>query len=334
MGRAEVVNAALASIESYAGQARIISEPEVIDVIPSGAFSVDQLLGCCGYPRGRIAEIFGDESCGKTTAALHLIVEAQKRGHICCFVDAEHAYDASYAKLLGVDIENLLVLEPRTGEDAFAMLDTLLDNGVGVVVVDSVAGLTPGAELESCIDMEANTGQGAMMSKGLRQLSAKVKKRNALVLFTNQVRYSKNDHGDFYKTTPGGNALKFYASIRLNISNIGSIKNDDDLVIGFNASISSFKNKMGVPNRTAVVPIIYNLGFDRLTDLVNVALNLGVIERTGCEEFIYKSAIVATSFESMVLALSSNTDRRDSIAKEVKSKIVYKPESFRPSFNR
>jgi len=257
------------------------SEVQPVDVIPTGSVALDVALGCGGLPRGRIIEIYGPESSGKTTLTLHAIAEAQRAGGVCAFIDAEHALDTDYARRLGVDLEDLLVSQPDCGEQALEITDTLVRTGaIDLIVVDSVAALTPRAEIEG--DMgDAHMGlQARLMSQALRKLTAQISKTRTVVIFINQLRQKIGVVYGNPETTTGGNALKFYCSVRLDIRRKQSLKRGDE-VIGSQCKVKVVKNKMAPPFREAEFDILYGTGIHKLGELVDTGEKLGLVEKSG-----------------------------------------------------
>jgi recombination protein RecA len=277
---------ALSQIERQFGKGTVMRLGDAgvardIESVSTGSLGLDIALGVGGLPRGRVVEIYGPESSGKTTLALHAIAEAQKKGGCAAFVDAEHALDPQYAAKLGVDIDNLLVSQPDTGEQALEITDMLVRSGaVDVVVVDSVAALAPKAEIEG--DMgDSHVGlQARLMSQALRKLTANIRRSNTLVIFINQIRMKIGVMFGSPETTTGGNALKFYASVRLDIRRIGSIKKGDE-VIGSETRVKVVKNKVAPPFKQAEFEILYNEGISRLGEIIELGVTAGLIEKAG-----------------------------------------------------
>jgi len=280
----EKVAATLATIEKQFGKGAImrLGEREVVDhpVTPSGSLTLDLALGIGGYPKGRLVEIFGPESSGKTTLSLHAIAEAQKAGGIAAFIDAEHALDTTYAARLGVKTDDLLVSQPDTGEQALEIVDMLVAGGVDMLVIDSVAALVPRAEIEGDMGDSHMGLQARLMSQAMRKLTAQVARQMATVIFINQIRHKIGVVFGSPETTTGGNALKFYASVRLDIRRIGAIKRGNDIV-GNRTRVKVVKNKMAPPFRSVEFDIIYGDGVCRATEVIDMALEAGVMEKSG-----------------------------------------------------
>jgi recombination protein RecA len=286
VGRDKAIDLAVSTIEKQFGKGSIMRlgegmAPPEVQVIPSGSLGLDIALGVGGLPRGRIMEIYGPESSGKTTLALHVVAEAQKTGGICAFVDAEHALDVGYARKLGVRTDDLLVSQPDCGEQALEITEMLVRSGaVDVIVVDSVAALTPRAELEGEMG-DAHVGlQARLMSQALRKLTGTISKSNTLVVFINQIRMKIGVMFGNPETTTGGNALKFYASIRLDIRRVGALK-DGEKVVGNRTRVKVVKNKMAPPFREVEFDILYGEGISHEGDLVDLGAESGVVEKSG-----------------------------------------------------
>ncbi len=285
MDKSKALDAALSQIERHFGKGSIMRlgkrEKVDIDTIPSGSLGLDIALGIGGLPRGRVVEIYGPESSGKTTLALHVIAEAQKRGGTCAFVDAEHALDASYARKLGVDIDNLLISQPDTGEQALEIADTLVRSGaVDILVIDSVAALVPRAELDGEMGDVQPGSQARLMSQALRKLTSSISRSNTMVVFINQIRMKIGVMYGSPETTSGGNALKFYASVRLDIRRIGVIKERDE-VVGNSTRVKVVKNKLAPPFKQVEFDIMYGEGISKMGELVDLGLKAGVVEKSG-----------------------------------------------------
>jgi recombination protein RecA len=286
MDKNKALDAAVQQIERAFGKGSIMrlgskQIDETIDVIPSGSLGLDIALGIGGLPRGRIVEIYGPESSGKTTLALHAIAEAQKRGGTCAFVDAEHALDPTYARKLGVDIDNLLISQPDAGEQALEICDTLVRSGaIDVLVIDSVAALVPRAELEGEMG-DTHVGLHArLMSQALRKLTSNVSKSNTMLVFLNQIRLKIGVMFGNPETTTGGNALKFYASIRMEIRRVGSIK-ERDQIVGNQTRVKVVKNKLAPPFREVEFDIMYGEGISKVGELIDLGVKANVVEKSG-----------------------------------------------------
>jgi recombination protein RecA len=281
----KALDAALAQIERAFGKGSIMKlgqrEALEIEAISTGSLGLDIALGIGGLPKGRIVEIYGPESSGKTTLALHCVAEAQKKGGACAFVDAEHALDPAYAKKLGVDIDNLLISQPDAGEQALEIADTLVRSGaIDVLVIDSVAALVPRAELEGEMGDALPGLQARLMSQALRKLTASISKSNTLVIFINQIRMKIGVMFGSPETTTGGNALKFYASVRLDIRRIGALK-DKDEVVGNATRVKVVKNKVAPPFKVVEFDIMYGEGVSKVGELIDLGEKAGVVEKSG-----------------------------------------------------
>jgi recombination protein RecA len=283
--KAEGLAEALAEINQRFGEGAIMKLDAVthvnVDAVPTGALSLDLALGIGGVPRGRVIEIFGGESSGKTTLALHIVAEAQKLGGTCAFVDAEHAMDPEYAGKIGVDMKSLLISQPDSGEQALQIVETLVSSkAVDIIVVDSVAALTPKAEIEGEIGDHHIALQARLMSQALRKLTSIVARTNTIIVFLNQTRMKIGVFFGNPETTPGGMALKFYASVRINLKRIAQIKKGEN-VIGSRVKAQIVKNKVAAPFKTAEFDIYYNEGISKSADLLALALKYGVVKKTG-----------------------------------------------------
>jgi recombination protein RecA len=284
--KTKALDAALSQIERAFGKGSIMrlgknQKAVEIETISTGSLSLDIALGVGGLPRGRVIEIYGPESSGKTTLSLHVIAEAQKRGGVCAFVDAEHALDTGYARKLGVNLEDLLVSQPDTGEQALEITDTLVRSGaVDVLVVDSVAALTPRAEIEGEMGEVQPGLQARLMSQALRKLTASISRSNTMVIFINQIRMKIGVMYGSPETTTGGNALKFYASVRLDIRRIGALK-DRDETIGNQTRVKVVKNKVAPPFKQVEFDIMYGEGISKNGELIDLGVKAGVVEKSG-----------------------------------------------------
>jgi recombination protein RecA len=287
-----------------------------IQAISTGSLGLDVALGIGGLPKGRIVEIYGPESSGKTTLALHVVAEAQKTGGACAFVDAEHALDPVYAKKLGVNIDDLLISQPDAGEQALEIADTLVRSGaISVLVIDSVAALVPRAELEGDMGDSHMGLQARLMSQALRKLTSSISKSNCLVIFINQIRQKIGIMFGNPETTSGGNALKFYASVRLDIRRIGAIKDKDD-IIGNQTRVKVVKNKVAPPFRTVEFDIMYGEGISKNGEIVDLGVSAEIVEKSG-SWFSYNEQRIGQGRENVKKFLAENPE----IAKEIEDKI-------------
>jgi recombination protein RecA len=324
--RQTALNNALAQIERQFGKGSIMRMGEIqermsFEVIPSGSIALDLALGVGGFPRGRIIEIYGPESSGKTTLALHAIAEAQKGGGTAAFVDVEHALDPNYAAALGVDLDNLLVSQPDTGEQALEITDMLVrSNAVDIVVIDSVAALTPRAEIEGEMG-EMQVGLHArLMSQALRKLTGNIKRSNTIVVFINQIRMKIGVMFGNPETTTGGNALKFYASVRLDIRRIGAIKSGEE-VTGNMTRVKVVKNKVAPPFREAEFEIMYGQGISREGEIIELASAQGIIEKSGAW-YAYKGSRIGQGKDNARAYLQSNKEVAREIEDQVRARLL------------
>ncbi|OGF84273.1 recombinase RecA [Candidatus Giovannonibacteria bacterium RIFCSPLOWO2_01_FULL_45_140] len=290
-----------------------------VDVIPTGSLSLDMALGVGGVPRGRIIEIFGPESSGKTTLALHVVSEAQKKDGICAFVDAEHALDPDYAKKIGVNVDDLLISQPDTGEQALEIIESLVRSGkVDVVVVDSVAALTPKAEIEGDMGQQHMGLQARLMSQALRKLTAIVAKSNTIVIFLNQIRMKIGIMFGNPETTPGGNALKFYCSVRIDLRRLAQIKKGED-IIGNRVKAKIVKNKVAPPFRIAEFDILYNEGISYEGDLLGLGEKYGVVTKSGAS-YSFGDTSLGRGYDAARQFLKENKKIASDLVKAIKEK--------------
>ena len=291
-----------------------------VDVVPTGSISLDAAVGIGGYPQGRIIEIYGPESSGKTTLTLHAVAECQKQGGVAAFVDAEHALDVNYARALGVNIEELLVSQPDTGEQALEIADMLVrSNAIDLIVIDSVAALTPRAELEGEMG-DSHVGlQARLMSQALRKLTGTLSKSNCCLFFINQIRLKIGVMFGSPETTSGGNALKFYASMRLDIRRIGALKQGQSIV-GNRTRVKVVKNKLAPPFREAEFDIMYGTGISREGDLVDLGVDIGVVDKSG-SWYSYDGERLGQGRENAKATLAEHTDLRDRIEAQVREHL-------------
>jgi recombination protein RecA len=310
--KSKALDAALSQIERAFGKGSIMrlgkgGKPIEIETISSGSLGLDIALGIGGLPRGRVVEIYGPESSGKTTLALHCVAEAQKRGGICAFIDAEHALDPVYARKLGVNIDDLLISQPDTGEQGLEIADTLVRSGaVEVLVVDSVAALVPRAELEGEMGDNQPGMQARLMSQALRKLTSSISRSNTMVIFINQIRMKIGVMYGSPETTTGGNALKFYASVRLDIRRIGVIK-DRDEVTGNQTRVKVVKNKLAPPFKQVEFDIMYGEGVSKLGEIIDLGVKAGIVEKSG-SWFSYDSQRIGQGRENAKTFLRNNPD--------------------------
>lgn len=315
--KSKALDAALSQIERAFGKGSIMklgANEQVVEIetIPTGSLGLDIALGVGGLPKGRIIEIYGPESSGKTTLALQTIAEAQKKGGICGFIDAEHALDPVYARKLGVDLENLLISQPDTGEQALEITDTLVRSGaIDVLVIDSVAALTPRAEIEGEMGDSLPGMQARLMSQALRKLTASISRSNCMVVFINQIRMKIGVMFGSPETTTGGNALKFYSSVRLDIRRIGSVKERDE-VTGNQTRVKVVKNKMAPPFKQVEFDIMYGEGVSKTGELIDLGVKAGIVEKSGAW-FSYNSQRLGQGRENAKQFLKENSAMADEI---------------------
>lgn len=320
----KAIELAIAQIEKQFGQGSIMrmGSKKMIDVeaIPTGALSLDVALGIGGIPKGRIVEIYGPESSGKTTLALHILSEAQKKGENVAFIDAEHAFDPTYARNLGLNVDELFISQPDFGEQALEILETLVRSaGFGVIVVDSVAALTPRAEIEGEMGDSHMGLQARLMSQALRKITAICGKTNTTVIFLNQLRMKIGVMFGNPETTTGGNALKFYASVRMDIRQKEKIMKGED-VVGHVRTVKIVKNKVAPPFREASFNIIYPRGIDKESSILDAAISRGVVEKSGAW-IKYKEKQLAQGRESTIELLRTNPELSNKIEKEIRATL-------------
>jgi recombination protein RecA len=317
----KAIEMAISTIEKQFGKGAILTMTEdsidrEIEVIPSGSVSLDLALGVGGYPRGRVVEIYGPESSGKTTLTLHAVAQIQRLGGVAAFIDAEHALDVGYARKLGVKVEDLLVSQPDTGEQALEIADVLLRSGaVDLVVIDSVAALVPRAEIEGEMGDQHMGLQARLMSQALRKITGTVSKSNTTVVFINQIRMKIGVMFGNPETTSGGNALKFYASVRLDVRRIAAIKEGDE-VVGSRTRVKVVKNKVAPPFRQAEFDILYNEGISYEGDLLDLGVDVGVVEKSGAW-YSFEEERIGQGRENARRFLRENLDARDRLSEKV-----------------
>ena len=320
--KTKALDAALAQIERAFGKGSIMRlgknvKVAEVETIPTGSLGLDIALGVGGLPRGRVVEIYGPESSGKTTLTLHVIAEAQKRAGVCAFVDAEHALDPVYARKLGVNLEDLLISQPDTGEQALEITDTLVRSGaIDVLVIDSVAALTPRAEIEGEMGDSQPGLQARLMSQALRKLTASISRSNTMVIFINQIRMKIGVMYGSPETTTGGNALKFYASVRLDIRRIGAIK-DREEVVGNQTRVKVVKNKVAPPCKQGEFDIMYGEGISKNGELIDLGVKAGVVEKSGAW-FSFDSQRLGQGRENAKAYLKANPEIADRIEKSIR----------------
>jgi recombination protein RecA len=322
MDREKALEAAISQIERGFGKGSIMrlgqnDKAVEVEAISTGSLGLDIALGIGGLPRGRVIEIYGPESSGKTTLALHVVAEAQKRGGICGFIDAEHALDTVYARKLGVDLEQLLISQPDTGEQALEIADTLVRSGaIDVLVIDSVAALTPKAELEGEMGEQLPGLQARLMSQALRKLTASISKSRCMVIFINQIRMKIGVMFGSPETTSGGNALKFYASVRLDIRRIGAIKEREE-VVGNQTRVKVVKNKVAPPFKTIEFDIMYGEGISKTGELVDLGVKAGIVEKSGAW-FSFDSERIGQGRENAKAYLKEHPETAERIERAIR----------------
>ena len=321
----KVLSAVMDKIEKDFGKGAIMKmsskKVDEVPVSPSGSITIDQALGIGGYPKGRVIEIFGPESSGKTTLAIHAIAEAQKAGGIAAFIDAEHAFDSAYARKLGVDIDELLISQPDNGEQALEIADHLIrSSAIDIVVIDSVAALTPKAEIEGEMGESKMGLQARLMSQALRKLTASISKTRTVCIFINQLR---DKIGVVYgnpETTTGGNALKFYASVRIDIRKASVIK-DGEEQLGARAKVKIVKNKLAPPFRRAEFDIMYGEGISKIGEIIDLGVDLGILKKSG-SWFSYGERKIGQGRDSVKELLKSDEALRDEIEAKVRAGLA------------
>ena len=321
-GKQKALDAALSQIERSFGKGSIMKlgaqEAMEVEATPTGSLGLDLALGIGGVPKGRVIEIFGPESSGKTTLTLHIIAESQKKGGTCAFIDAEHALDPVYARKLGVNVEELLISQPDTGEQALEIADTLVRSGaIDVLVVDSVAALVPKAELEGEMGDSHMGLQARLMSQALRKLTGSISKSHTTIIFINQIRMKIGVMFGNPETTTGGNALKFYASVRLDIRRIGAIKEKEE-VIGNQTRVKVVKNKVAPPFRVVEFDILYGEGISKTGELIDLGVKMNIIEKSG-SWFSYNSTRIGQGKENVRQYLKDNPKMADEIEAKIRA---------------
>jgi len=324
--RQKALEAALSQIEKQFGKGAIMKMtpgegPKDVEVVSTGSITLDAALGIGGLPRGRVVEIYGPESSGKTTLTLHVVAECQKAGGVAAFIDAEHALDINYARKLGVKVDDLVVSQPDTGEQALEIVDMLVrSNSVDIVVIDSVAALVPKAEIEGEMGDSSVGVQARLMSQALRKLTGNISRSKCLVVFINQIRMKIGVMYGSPETTTGGNALKFYASVRLDIRRTGSIKKGDE-VIGNETRVKIVKNKMAPPFREANFEILYNEGISKLGELIDLGVDNGIVEKSGAW-FAYDGSKIGQGKDNARNYLRENPAIADKIEAAIRAKLT------------
>ena len=331
MDKERALAAALSQIEKNYGKGSVMKlgqrQEMNIEAIPTGSLGLDVALGIGGIPKGRIIEIFGPESSGKTTLTLHIIAEAQKKGGTCAFIDAEHALDPVYAKKVGVNTDELIISQPDTGEQALEITDTLVRSGaVDLVVIDSVAALVPKAEIDGEMGDSHMGLQARLMSQALRKLTASISRTNCVVIFINQIRMKIGVMFGSPETTTGGNALKFYASIRMDIRRIGSIK-DKEEVVGNQTRVKVVKNKVAPPFRTVDFDIMYGSGISREGEIIDIGVKYDFIEKSG-SWFPYGDVRIGQGRENAKQYMKDNPAVAEELSEKIKTQLLNSPANF------
>jgi len=331
MDKERALTAALSQIEKNYGKGSVMKlgqrQEMNIEAIPTGSLGLDVALGIGGIPKGRIIEIFGPESSGKTTLTLHIIAEAQKKGGTCAFIDAEHALDPVYAKKVGVNTDELIISQPDTGEQALEITDTLVRSGaVDLVVIDSVAALVPKAEIDGEMGDSHMGLQARLMSQALRKLTASISRTNCVVIFINQIRMKIGVMFGSPETTTGGNALKFYASIRMDIRRIGSIK-DKEEVIGNQTRVKVVKNKVAPPFRTVDFDIMYGSGISKEGEIIDIGVKYDFIEKSG-SWFSYGDVRIGQGRENAKQYMKDNPAVAEELSEKIKTQLLNSPANF------
>ena len=321
----QALSAALIQIEKQFGKGSVMRMGDSgalrdIEVVPTGSLSLDIALGCGGLPKGRVVEIYGPESSGKTTMTLEIIAQIQKQGGAAAFIDAEHALDLNYAEKIGVDVDNLLVAQPDFGEQALEITETLVrSSALDIVVIDSVAALTPKAEIEGDMGASHMGLQARLMSQALRKLTSIIKRTNTLVIFINQLRSKIGVTFGSPETTTGGNALKFYASVRLDIRRIGAVKKDDE-IIGNETKVKVVKNKVAPPFKEARFEILYGEGVSFLGELIDLGVKYGYLQKSG-SWYRYGDEKIGQGKENARLFLSQNPDKAEQLEGQIRAEV-------------
>lgn len=326
----KVLNAVMEKIEKDFGKGSIMrmnsQEVNDVPVIPTGSITLDMALGVGGYPKGRVVEIYGPESSGKTTLAIHAIAEAQKAGGIAAFIDAEHAFDSFYAQKLGVDVDNLLISQPDNGEQALEIADSLIrSSAIDIIVIDSVAALTPKAEIEGEMGDSKMGLQARLMSQALRKLTSSISKTKTVCIFINQLRDKIGVMWGSPETTTGGNALKFYASVRLDIRRTSAIKNGED-VLGYQTKVKVVKNKVAPPFRKAEFELTFGEGVSHSGEILDLGVNLGIIAKSG-SWFSYDGTKLGQGRDAVKRLIGDNPELAEELEAKIKAKLFHKDDA-------